>query len=61
MQQESQDTHVGQGSLKTGSQPRVVKVYPERTDAVRLSTVPDKDGYCRDLGEEDCRLPNFLL
>lgn len=44
----------GISRLKIGSRSRVVKVCPECLDGVRLSTEPDKDGNCRDLGEEDC-------
>lgn len=44
----------GISRLKIVSQSRVVKVCPECLGGVRLSTEPDKDGNCRDLGEEDC-------
>lgn len=44
MQQESQDTHVGQRSLKTQDRIlRVVKIWPECPGGVRLSMVPDKN------------------
>lgn len=58
----SQKDQCGPGeSQDSGSPSRVVKVWYECPDGGRLSTVPDKDGNCRDSGEEDCCLTNSLL
>lgn len=44
----------GKSHNLVGSESSVLKGWPKHQDGMELSTVMDKDGNCRDLGEEDC-------